>query len=123
MKVTALAMLHSPPRDTARAMRGLKTNSISSLSLHVALTRSLEINRVSVTLRRRGYGVESYLEEELDNEDLQCAHTHDKTALDQAEVHDTPLGAADGAEVSVLARAEVLLVSGDGGELARDLVD
>ena len=67
-------------------------------------------------------GLGTYLEEEADDEDLQGSHADDHGALDQAEVDDSALGAADGAEVAVLAGAEVLLVPGDGRQLARDLV-
>lgn len=63
------------------------------------------------------------LEEEANHEYLQSAHADDKTALDQAEVDDPLLGASNGAEVAVLAGAEVLLVAGHGGQLARDLDD
>ena len=65
----------------------------------------------------------TYLEEEPDNKDLQSAHGHHKEDLDHAEVDDALLCAADRAEVSVLARPEVFLVTGDGGQLARDLPD
>ena len=64
----------------------------------------------------------AYLEEEADDKDLQSAHANHHTALDQAKVDDSRLRASDGAEVAVLASAEVLLVPGDGRQLARDLV-
>ena len=64
-----------------------------------------------------------YLEEESDDEDLQCTHAHHETTLDQAEVDDPPLGVADSVEVSIFAGPEILLVSGNGRDLARDLVD
>lgn len=51
------------------------------------------------------------LEEEPDDKDLQGAHADDQARLDQAEVDNPLLGAPDSAEVAVLARAEVLLVS------------
>ena len=63
------------------------------------------------------------LEEEADDENLQSAHANHHGALNETEVDDPALRAADGAEVSVLARAEVLLVPRDGGQLARHLVD
>ena len=63
------------------------------------------------------------LEEEADDENLQGTHADHHGALDETEVDDPALGASDGAEVSVLSRAEILLVSRDGGQLARHLVD
>ena len=63
------------------------------------------------------------LEEEPDDEHLESSHTDDKTTLDHAEVLDSLLCAPDGAEVSVLASTEVLLVTSDGRQLARNLVD
>lgn len=51
------------------------------------------------------------LEEEPDNKDLEGTHADDEAGLDQAEVDDPFLGAPHGAEVAVLTRAEVLLVS------------
>ena len=65
----------------------------------------------------------SALEEEADNEDLQSCHGHKQARLHQTEVEYPLLGALDGAEVAVLARAEVLLVAGDGGELRGELED
>lgn len=61
--------------------------------------------------------------EHLDNKHLQCSHRNHKPALQQAESEYPPLGAADGAEVPVLARAEVLLLSYERGYLARKLQD
>lgn len=57
----------------------------------------------------------STLEEEPDNKDLQSTHSDNQTRLDQAKVYNSLLGAPHGAEVAVLARSEVLLVTGDGG--------
>lgn len=51
------------------------------------------------------------LEEEADNKDLEGTHADDEAGLDQAEVDDSLLGASNGAEVAVLTRAEVFLVS------------
>lgn len=65
----------------------------------------------------------AYLEEEPNDEDLQRPHADNKATLDQAKVDDSPLGVFNRVEVSVLSGAEVLLVSGDGGDLAGDLVD
>lgn len=61
------------------------------------------------------------LEKEPDDKNLKGAHGCDEEDLDQAEVDDSLLGAADSAEVAVLAGAEVFLVARDGGHLARDL--
>lgn len=61
------------------------------------------------------------LEEEADNKHLQSSHGHDHQNLDDAEVDDSLFCAADGAEVAVLTGAEVFLVAGDGGQLAREL--
>lgn len=66
---------------------------------------------------RRDHKGTTYLEEESDDKDLQTTHGNHHGALDQAEVDDSSLRASDGAEVSVLSRAEVLLVSCDGGQL------
>jgi hypothetical protein len=54
---------------------------------------------------------------------LQSTHADDKTNLDHAEVDNSSFGAADSGKVSVFAGSEVLLVSVDGRELARDLED
>ena len=63
------------------------------------------------------------LEKEAHNEDLQACHSHNQARLHQTEVEYPLLGTLDGAEVAVLARAEVLLVTGDGGELRGKLED
>lgn len=70
-------------------------------------------NRLDVALARA-------LEEEAHDKDLQGTHADNQTGLDKAKVDNPLLGAADGAEVAVLAGAEVLLVAGNRGELARD---
>jgi hypothetical protein len=72
--------------------------------------------RLHVTLARA-------LEEEAHDEDLQASHAYHHQTLDDGEVEDSLLGAPDGAEVSVLAGAEVFLVSADGGELGRQFLD
>jgi hypothetical protein len=54
------------------------------------------------------------LEEELNNENLESTHANHQRHLDQAEVDDPLLRAADGAEVAVLAGTEIFLVSRDG---------
>lgn len=51
------------------------------------------------------------LEEESDDKDLQTCHGHDQARLHQTEVEYPLLGTFDGAEVAVLASAEVLLVA------------
>ena len=56
----------------------------------------------------------AYLEKEPNNKDLQTSHAHHHQALNHAEVEDPPLGASNRAEIPILARAEVLLVAGDG---------
>ena len=63
------------------------------------------------------------LKEKPDDEDLQAGHADHQSALHHAEVEDPALGALDRAEVSILARAEVLLVAVDGGEVAGDFED
>lgn len=63
------------------------------------------------------------LEEEAHDKDLQRTHADDQADLDQAEVDNPLLCAPDGAEVAVLARAEVFLVARHGGQLAGELGD
>lgn len=65
----------------------------------------------------------AYLEEKSHNKHLQSPHGYDKAALNQAEVYDPLFCATDGAEVSVFAGSEILLVSGNGRQLSRDLVE
>ncbi len=65
----------------------------------------------------------AYLEEKSHNKHLQSPHGDDKAALDQAEVYNPLFCAADGAEVSVFAGSEILLVSGNGRQLSGDLVE
>jgi hypothetical protein len=60
------------------------------------------------------------LEEEPHDKDLQGTHADNKQDLNQAEVDDPLLGAANSAKVAVLASAEVFLVAGNGRKLARD---
>lgn len=55
------------------------------------------------------------LEEEAHHKDLQSSHGHHHQALDYTEIENAALGTAHSAEVAVLASAEVLLVTGDGG--------
>ena len=52
-----------------------------------------------------------YLEEEPHDKYLQPGHAHHHQALNHAEVEDPPLSAPNCAEISVLSRAEVLLIS------------
>lgn len=65
----------------------------------------------------------TYLEEEPDYKYLQSTHGNNEGDLYHAEVDDSLLRALYRGKVSVLAGAEVLLVSRDGGELSRDLED
>jgi hypothetical protein len=58
------------------------------------------------------------LEEEAHDKDLQGAHADNQARLDKAKVDNALLCAADGAEVTVLAGAEVLLVAGNRRKLA-----
>lgn len=57
--------------------------------------------------------------EHLNNEHLQARHTDHQRALDDGEVEDAALGALHGAEVAVLARAEVLLLARQAADLVR----
>lgn len=63
----------------------------------------------------------STLEEEAHNEDLKPSHRYHHQTFDNAEVEDPSFGTAHSAEIPVLASAEIFLVPGDGGQLARDL--
>lgn len=63
----------------------------------------------------------STLEEEAHNEDLKPSHRYHHQTFYDAEVEDTSFGTAHSAEIPVLASAEVFLVPGDGGQLARNL--
>jgi hypothetical protein len=62
-------------------------------------------------------------EEHPHDKHLQASHADHHSALQQAEVEHPLLRAPDSAEVPVLARAEVFLLAGEGGDLARDLED
>lgn len=63
------------------------------------------------------------LEKEPDDKDLQPCHDNHKATFHQRKVEDSPLCTPDGAEIPVLARAEVLLVSRNSGELGAELED
>jgi hypothetical protein len=63
------------------------------------------------------------LEEEPNDKHLQSRHCHNQPTLHKAEVEDALLRALDRRKVAVLARAEVLLVAGDGRQLGRELED
>jgi hypothetical protein len=54
---------------------------------------------------------------------VQCSHADNQSNLDHAEVDNALLRARHSAEVAVLSCSKVLLVSRNGGKLARDLVD
>ena len=62
-------------------------------------------------------------EEHPHDRHLQASHADHHSALQQAEVEHPLLRAPDSAEVPVLARAEVLLLAREGGDLARHLED
>lgn len=88
---------------------------------YVPLPRALGINHQLLHILETH--LTTYLEEEANNKDLQTCHGHHHQTLNNRQVEDSPLCAADGAEVAVLASAEILLVAGDGRELARKLED
>lgn len=57
------------------------------------------------------------------DEHLQARHRYHQPALDQAKIEDPLLRTPNRAEVPVFARAEVLLLPGEGGHLAGELED
>ncbi len=63
------------------------------------------------------------LEEEPHNKYLQPSHTNHQPALHHTKIKYPTLRTLDSAEVSILARAEVLLIAVDGGEVAGDFHD
>jgi hypothetical protein len=65
----------------------------------------------------------SALEEEAHNKHLQRSHRDHHQRLNDTEVEDPALGAAHGTEVTVLTRAEVLLVTRDRRQLRGQFVD
>jgi len=67
--------------------------------------------------------MQSYLEEESDDEHLQGTHADNQANLHHAEVDDPLLRAPHRTEVTVLACPEVLLVPRDGRQLSRHLED
>lgn len=54
------------------------------------------------------------LEKEPHDKNLQSCHTNHHQTLDHTEIKDPPLGTPHCAEIPVLARAEILLVTCDG---------
>lgn len=58
-------------------------------------------------------------EEHANDEDLQASHADHQTTLHQAEIEYSLFGASDCAEVSVLTRAEVLLLASERRHLSR----
>lgn len=84
-------------------------------------TNEFDIKAYPIDACRSYVALPCALEEEPDNKDLKSAHADDQQDLNQAEVDDPFLCAADGAEVAVLAGAKVFLIPGDGRHLARDL--
>jgi hypothetical protein len=65
----------------------------------------------------------SPLEKEPHNKHLQRSHGNHHQTLNNAKIEDSPLSAAHSAKVSVLARTEVFLVSGDCRQEVRHLCD
>jgi hypothetical protein len=63
------------------------------------------------------------LEEEPDNKDLESSHRNHHTRLDHREIEDSSLRTPDRAEIAVLARPEVFLLSVDCAEQARQFED
>jgi len=63
------------------------------------------------------------LEKESHDKDLQPSHHNHHNPLNDAKVEYAPLRTPYSAKVAVLARAEVLLIPVDGGELAGDFED
>jgi hypothetical protein len=63
------------------------------------------------------------LEKEAHDKHLQPSHGHHHETLNHAKVENASLGAAHGTEVAVLARAEVLLVTGNRGQHCRHFHD
>jgi hypothetical protein len=62
-------------------------------------------------------------EEHPHDKHLQAGHADHHSAFQQAEVEHSLFRAPDSAEVPVLARTEVFLLAGEGGNLARNLED
>ena len=62
-------------------------------------------------------------EEHLDDKHLQRCHCDHQATLDHAEIEYPLLRAPDRAKVSVFSRAEVLLLPGQGRDLAREFQD
>lgn len=60
-------------------------------------------------------------EEHPDHEHLQTCHAYHQSTLHKTEVEDALLGAPDSAEISVLSRAEILLLPRQCRDLARQL--
>ena len=65
----------------------------------------------------------SPLEKEPHNKNLQPRHTNHQTALNYTEIEYPALRALNGAEITVFARAKVLLVAVDCREIAGDFHD
>jgi hypothetical protein len=63
------------------------------------------------------------LKKESNNKNLQPRHRNHKCALHQTEIENPLLRTPNRAKISVLARAEVLLITADGGQLGRKLKD
>lgn len=63
------------------------------------------------------------MEKEAHDKDLQSGHRHHHQSFNDTEIEDSALSTANGAEVAILARTEVLLVARNGRQLGRQLVD
>jgi hypothetical protein len=65
----------------------------------------------------------SPLEEEPNNEHLQSSHSNHHANLNDTKIEDPLLGTPNRAEIPILPRAEVFLVTADGGQLGGELED
>lgn len=59
----------------------------------------------------------------LNNKNLQPSHRNHQPTLKHTKIENPLLRAPDGAEISILARAEVLLLARESGDLAGELED
>ena len=89
-------------------------NSASGIHVQQLTMASQGISHVSLPSTR---------EKHPHDEHLQTSHAHHQSALEQAEVEYSVLRTPDSAEVPVLPRPEVLLLSCEGGDLAREADD
>lgn len=96
---------------------------MSTCRLLLAVQTILPYSCIIKNTIRLNIALASTLEEEPDNKHLQCSHADNQSNLDHAKVDNALLRAGHGAEVAILSCSKVLLVSGNGGKLARDFVD